>query len=339
MVKDQIVIVTEMDDSHADDVIILLQQMGHEAIRLNTEEIPLGVTVSLSFGNYSDEWRGSIANHSNGRVIDVDAVRSVWWRRPFQYGLPDDLSEQEREFASDEIDAALRGLWSSLDCYWISYPERIREASYKGGQLKRAAHLGFEVPCTLITMDSEKARAFYEACDRRVIFKVMSDPFLGTQRTAYMNPDQPPELYRTVTTLITDSELAELETVRLVPCMFQEYIPKRVELRVTVIGDEVFAAEIDSQADERTLIDWRHSDVDVPYREATLPDEVSERCLAFVKSYGLNFSAMDLILTPDGRYVFLENNPNGQFIFVEHFVPELRMTEALATCLVRGANG
>lgn len=120
--------------------------------------------------------------------------------------------------------------------------------------------------------------------------------------------------------------------------MFQEYVPKRVELRVTVIGDDIFAAEIDSQADEQASVDWRRFAMEIPFRQATLPTEVAERCLTLVKSYGLNFSAMDLILTPDGRYVFVENNPNGQFIFVEKLVPELRMTEALAACLIRGAN-
>jgi hypothetical protein len=65
---------------------------------------------------------------------------------------------------------------------------------------------------------------------------------------------------------------------------------------------------------------------------------VTESCLALVSGYGLNFSAMDIIVTPDDRYVFLENNPNGQFIFVEHKVPELGMTDALAACLIRGAG-
>jgi D-alanine-D-alanine ligase-like ATP-grasp enzyme len=60
--------------------------------------------------------------------------------------------------------------------------------------------------------------------------------------------------------------------------------------------------------------------------------------MMLVRSYHLNFSAIDLILTPDGRYVFLENNPNGQFMWVEKLVPELEMTAALASCLIRGAN-
>ncbi len=115
----------------------------------------------------------------------------------------------------------------------------------------------------------------------------------------------------------------------------------RNELRVTIIGDELFAAEIDSQSRESTSVDWRNwSDggIDIPYRKATLPADIAERCMMLVRSYHLNFSAIDLILTPDGRYVFLENNPNGQFMWVEKLVPELEMTAALASCLIRGAN-
>ena len=77
---------------------------------------------------------------------------------------------------------------------------------------------------------------------------------------------------------------------------------------------------------------------DIPYRKATLPAEVAEQCLKLVRSYNLNFSTMDLIVTPDDRYVFIENNPNGQFMFIEKRVPELPMTAALAACLIRGAN-
>lgn len=339
MAKDQIIIVSNREDPHTDDVIVMLQEMGHEAIRLNTNDIPLNVAISLAWGNGTGNGKGTIAIKTNGRVIDREAIRSVWWRRPNLFPLPLELSEQEREFAREEIDHALRSLWSSLDCYWISYPEYIRQARWKGQQLQRAAQLGFDVPRTLITTDPEEARAFYHACEGQVVFKVMADPFLGASKVMQKHPDQPPpESYMTYTTKITEAELSMLDSVQLVPCMFQEYVPKQVELRVTVIGDDIFAAEIHSQAHEKTQIDWRHYDVDIPYRKANLPPDVVERCFALVKSYHLNFSAMDLILTPDGRYVFIENNPNGQFIFVEERVPELRMTEALASCLIRGAN-
>ncbi len=341
MHRDQIVIVTNMNDSHADRVIMRLQETGYKPVRLNTDDIPQNTMLSLGFGNAGERWRGSIEILTNGRVIDIEAIRSIWWRRPGEFGLPLDLSEQEHEFASAEIDHVLRGILAVLkeDCYWISYPESIRQASLKGPQLQRAAQLGFEVPRTLITTNPEEVRAFYEACNGRIIFKVLSDPFLGISKIAQKHPDQQPtEPYGTHTTLISDAELSLLDSVRLVPCLFQEYVPKKLELRVTVIGDEVFAAEIHSQEHEKTRVDWRYYDVDIPYRQAMLPAEVRARCLALVKSYGLNFSSIDLILTLDGRYFFIENNPNGQFLFVEERVPELRMTDALVTRLIRGAN-
>lgn len=350
MAKDQIVIVTQIDDPHADDGILALERQGYEAIRLNTDDVPANTRIALRYGTRSlrygtqslrdggNQGSGEIEILTNGRRIVAEEIRSVWWRRPAHFGLPDDLSLQEREFATDEVDQVLRGLWGSLDCYWISHPESIRQASWKGEQLHRAATFGFEVPRTLITTDPDEAREFFAAVHGRMIFKVMSDPYLGAATMSRKYPAEQLEPYQTMTTLITESELDLLDSVRLVPCLFQEYVDKAVELRVTVIGDELFAAEIHSQDDERTAVDWRHYDVEIPYAEAKLPAELADRCLAFVRSYGLNFSALDLILTPDGRYVFVENNPNGQFMFIEHKVPQLAMTDALAGCLIRGAN-
>lgn len=343
MKKSAIVMVSRLADLHADAMMLQLQEMGHEPIRLNTDDIPLDTTMSFRFPYDKPTWKGAITLQTARRLIAIEDIRSIWWRRPGEYfGLPPELSEQEREFAKGEIDHILRGLWSLLDCYWISYPEHIRQASWKMGQLQRAAQYGFDVPRSLLTSDPDEVRAFYETCRGRMIFKVLTGSFLGAPQVAEKHPDQPrPEPRETKTTLITEAELAHLEGVRLVPCLFQEYIPKRTELRVTVIGDDLFVAEIDSQAQEGTSVDWRNwrdGGLAIPYRKATLPMDIAERCMALVRSYQLNFSAIDLILTPDGRYVFLENNPNGQFMWIEHLVPELKMTEALASCLIRGAN-
>ena len=140
------------------------------------------------------------------------------------------------------------------------------------------------------------------------------------------------------TTLLREQDLALLDSIRLAPGFFQEYIPKRVELRVTVIGDEIFTAELHSQVHEQTRYDWRHYEVEVPMDEHHLPVEIAEHCLALTKAYGLHFSTSDLIVTPEGRYVFLEMNPNGQFLWVQDRVPTLQMREAMAACLIRGSN-
>jgi glutathione synthase/RimK-type ligase-like ATP-grasp enzyme len=83
------------------------------------------------------------------------------------------------------------------------------------------------------------------------------------------------------------------------------------------MGSTVFAARIDSQTnpDEVGRTDWRMGqNIAMSY---SLPDAVAEKCRTIVKEYGLAFGAIDLIKTPDGRYVFLELNPNGQWAWLE----------------------
>jgi MvdD-like protein with pre-ATP grasp domain len=335
--KDQIVIVTETDDPHADDVVLALERLGHDPVRLNFDEIPVSTQIAMSWSG-EQPFEATIDVLSSGRTLQASRVRSVWWRRPGYFALPDDLSVQEAEFATAEIEHSLRSLWGCLDCYWVSEPDRIRQASWKGEQLLRARRLGFDVPRTLITTDPEQARQFFDDCGGQMIFKVMADPTLGGLSLARRDPTVQVDPYAARATLITESDLDMLDSVAVVPCLFQEYVPKKVELRITVIGEEIFAAEIHSQESAETSVDWRNSDVEIPWRVATLPAPVADRCRDLVRSYGLNFSAMDMIITPDDRYVFVENNPNGQFIFVEHELPELAMTDALAACLVRGAS-
>lgn len=338
MLRDQILIVTRIDDPHTDDMVLALERIGHEPVRLNTDDIPANTRLELNCGDGNGALAGTIEILTNGRSVDLARVRSIWWRRPSYFGLVEDLTIQEQQFASKEIEHALRSIWASMDCYWISHPDKIRQASWKAEQLLRAESLGFKVPRTLITTDPDKAKAFLESCGGEMIFKVMSDPFLASEDVAYHFPDESRQPVEAQTTLITTSQLDILDSVRSVPCLFQEYVPKAVELRITVIGDELFAAEIHSQNDERTAVDWRRFDVDLPYFEGKLPHNVASRCMNLVKSYDLNFSALDLIRTPEGEYVFLENNPNGQFIFIEDKLPQFAMIDTLATCLARGSN-
>ncbi|NOK58996.1 MAG: hypothetical protein GFH25_541218n27 [Chloroflexi bacterium AL-N10] len=339
MNKQQIIIVTQQNDPHADDVIMKLRELDHEPIRLNTDDVPIHTLLTFGISNQTKSWNGAITIQTNGRVIEPDHIQSIWWRRPGAFALPKELSARERIFAQSEIEQVLMGLWASVDCYWMSHPDHIRHASWKEHQLQRAAQIGFDIPRTLITNDAAEARDFYEICQEQMIYKVLSDPYLGARELALQGVDESVEAIATSTTLISEEELTYLDTIRLAPCQFQEYIPKKTELRVTVIGDTVFAVEIDSQAHEESRIDWRAlPPEDLSWRQVHLPSALVDKCLAFVHNYHLNYSAMDFIVTPDDRYVFLENNPNGQFIWVEMLVPELPMIDTLAHCLIRGAN-
>jgi glutathione synthase/RimK-type ligase-like ATP-grasp enzyme len=135
--------------------------------------------------------------------------------------------------------------------------------------------------------------------------------------------------------LVRRRDLKDLHTLRWSPVILQEYVPKHVELRVTVVGSEIFPAEIESQASSRSRDDWRRYDLArTPYRRHTLPADVAERLHAVVRAFGLCYGAIDLVLTPDGRYVFLEINGNGQWLWIEELT-QMPIADAIASLLAR----
>jgi glutathione synthase/RimK-type ligase-like ATP-grasp enzyme len=122
-----------------------------------------------------------------------------------------------------------------------------------------------------------------------------------------------------------------------VPVCIQEAVPKRIEVRATVVGDQVFPIAIDSQARPETRHDARKgplAETAGHYAAAELPPEVAQQCLGLVQHFGLDYGAIDLILTPDGEYVFLELNTTGAWVWAEK-ITGLPITDALADLIVR----
>ena len=100
----------------------------------------------------------------------------------------------------------------------------------------------------------------------------------------------------------------------------QNYIEKQYELRITVCGNDFVACKIDSQSQSDTTgkIDWRQGyDYDLRQEIVDIPDSIKDFCSGFLKKMKLNFGCFDFIVTPDDDYVFLECNPNGQWLWIE----------------------
>jgi hypothetical protein len=87
-----------------------------------------------------------------------------------------------------------------------------------------------------------------------------------------------------------------------------------------VIGRQIFCASIDSQSSEVTRKDWRAGDwrgTDLAQHVFALPEHVEESIHTLMDSFEINFASIDMIVTPDGDFVFLELNPNGQWLWLE----------------------
>ncbi len=329
----QILIITNSGDLHADLVVQRLLTRGASHFRLNLDEFPVCYGIDVQFdGGISS---GVLRHPSTGSAVEIAEIGAVWTRKAGDFRFSsEDLGPQEHAYAMAETEHILTSLLLTLNGYWMNHPNAIRGAMWKGEQLQRAASAGFKVPPSLATTSADAVRRFRAAVGGEIIFKSLSSPDLCGDRVDLDDR----VVSGLATTLITAEHDDMLDSLNELPGFFQQCIPKRYELRVTVIGELVFAAAIHSQDDERTLTDYRDFSAGIRFEAVTLPPDIEHRCRCLVHSYGLTFGALDLILTPGGDYVFLENNPAGQFLFVEQLVPELRMLDAVADCLIAGAG-
>ncbi|WP_374408560.1 MvdC/MvdD family ATP grasp protein [Pelagerythrobacter sp.] len=329
MNKPTILIVTHSSDVHADRVGAVIATREEPCFRIDLDRFPRDYRLAVALGEAG--WRGHIVCQCTGAAIDVEQIRSVWMRKPAEFTFAAELSAQEKAFADGEANHLLLGWLNSLDCFFMSHPTALRAAGWKCEQLVRARRMGFIVPPSIVANEPGAARTFIANANSGAIYKTLSTPTLAAENVA--------EGDRVAgglhTTMVEPNDL-DLESIEILPGLFQHYIPKSYEVRVTVVAGHVFAARIDSQSNDRTRVDFRHFDAEVAYDPIELPKSVSDNCRNFVTSYGLTYGAIDLIARPDGEYVFLENNPVGQFVFVEELAPALRITECVANVLIEG---
>ena len=311
-----IVAVSSPRDGHATAVLQSLRQVGANAALLDLSDFPKNLSVAMHF-NGDGRSRQGTPEFTLGD-LDLSAPVVIWWRRPGHFCLHDEIVDPVyRSFAYSEADAALSGLWLALDAFWVNHPTREAEASRKVYQLKLAQKLGFAIPTTLVSNNPAEVHTFVQTYGHeQVVYKAFSGTEQAWRETRIMH----------------ESEVEFIEAVKFAPVIFQEYIPARVDLRVTVVGDEVFPAAIYSQETSYKFdyrMDMDHARVE-PF---PLPDAEADRLRRYMSHLGLVYGAIDLRLTPDDRIVFLEINPSGQWLFIEHRTGQ-PITEALVRLLV-----
>jgi glutathione synthase/RimK-type ligase-like ATP-grasp enzyme len=310
-----ILIVSDPLDGHVRLVEQRLRGKGARVARLDVGEVPRQVGVSALVEDGSPT---RIQARRERGDLDFGEVETVWFRRCHPVKPDPRLAPADQEFAAKEATAFVFSLAVALGDRFCVNPIASGLATDHGkgkvSQLDVAVRHGLSVPRTLATNDPEAASDFLRSCREGAIYK----PFLAPTRSED-NPDGTKKWQSIFTTKLDERALERLEGVRFAPCIFQELVPKKVELRVTVLGKKVFATEIHSQVNEKSSVDFRaHYDLGkTPYFPHELPDEVVARLLAVHADLGLVFGAYDLILTPEGRYVFLEVNQQGQFLWLE----------------------
>lgn len=295
-----ILLLTNSRDLTTDFVVLELQKRRLPYWRLNTERLPQA-RVTLG-GASEDDW----AIDLDGRRVRGSDVTAGYFRRP---GLPmiDDAVTvaAERAYAASEWNAVQKSLYARIGRRWLSTPMAIVAAEDKPLQLVIARQLGFDVPETLVTNDPDALGTFLRGPN------AVAKPL----RHAQLEADAEAVIF---TSRVSRAEARDARSIAVAPLILQREIPKRVDVRVTVVGEQVFAVAIHSQCVEASVVDWRAGEgPDLVHEPMILPDAVAARCVELVKRLNLGFGAIDLVHGRDDRFWFLEINPNGQWAWLQ----------------------
>lgn len=328
-----ILILTKPGDVHALALKWAVGKRGWHCEILCTSDFPQQMSASLLLGSEGVSTRV----FRGPALLDIDSFDVVFCRHlpapvPWQDVFDGDWQVARKDW--NEVTRSIFGVRNSdsqngrffINC-------NHQRVDHKPLQLREALRLGFLIPKTLISNDYNEIRDFI-ACNNNNGFGTV---LKGLSLAAWTSDSRDVALYTTKVSIDDISERA----VSIGPAIYQRFIDKSADIRVTSFGESHIAVRIDSQADKRSVVDFRAIgayDVHLKHTLIDIPDDVVALLSILLKKLGLSYGCTDFALDRDGNWVYLETNPSGQFLWIEAACPEAGLLQAAAEFLSPGGS-
>jgi MvdD family ATP-grasp ribosomal peptide maturase len=319
----KILIITHTGDNFSiEKVTEYIDKNNCEVIRFDVDDYPMKNKLSTSFQD--GEWVTILETPEKKHRLDD--IAAVWYRRAYNMGngLREELDPKFYGAAMGEVRNTLFGFLESIDVYSLGKPSVYRRLDSKEEQLKIADKIGLKIPETTITNSPEEARQFVLK-HKDVVAKMQTGFAIyeeGVESVVFTN-------------VINEEKLEELDTLLYCPMQFQKKIEKKKELRVTIVGRDVYAFEIDSQQSEKAKIDWRKDGVNLidKWIPTDLPTDIEAKLLELLDVYHVDYGAIDVIVSPEDEYYFIEINAAGEFFWLDNLTEENQISKSIADLL------
>ena len=251
------------------------------------------------------------------KAIDLAAIGAVYVR---PYDVRQIQALEGKRSGDPAFDRAL-AFEDALSCWLemtpelvVNRPSAMSSNNSKPYQIELIRAAGFDVPHTVVTTDASAVLEFWEK-HGSVIYKSVSG-------------------VRSIVTRLRPEHRERLPDVSNCPTQFQEYV-EGTDIRIHVVGEEVFGCEIRSDAD-----DYRYPllpDAGVQVRSYRVPSDLADRCRRLAAALELPVAGIDLRRTAAGRIYCFEANPSPGFSFYEEATGQ-QIGEAIARLLVNAAR-
>ncbi|MGH7157517.1 MAG: hypothetical protein ACREGD_00350 [Candidatus Saccharimonadales bacterium] len=326
MLKDQYLALTNPEDQHIGHIPFVAEHMDGKLQVIDPVPATIaGKGLSYFISNSSDfcEYGG----------VRLDRVASVWDRRPTH--VTREMFERVdlgyRRYSYSAVQQLARQIFVQFpDALWVSDRFAVQRAELKSVQLAEALRVGLDIPDTIMTSDQRQAESFVRQRPATII------KALGTEGVTVDDT-----LLLFFSARVTPDTKLEFANMNVGPVILQDAIEPAYDVRATVIGDKIFPAAITADAEKDLKVgvrDWRIGDHTgtLHINACDIPTGIEEKCIALVKNLGLKFGAIDMVVDKQGKHWFIENNPNGQWAFVEAQTKQ-PIGKAMAELLLSGS--
>ena len=307
-----ILIISNEHDIHLTPVIEKLQRWGLNVFRLNTENLFSKFKIHFTYNE--NQIVGTITNLISGDTIKIEDIKSIWERRPMEpMNTYSPIDEKFMETIRTEQNSFYRQFRHSLiHCKWIGNPLSDLKASSKILQKAIALKVGFKIPRTIITNNFDELKLFIDNNKDYIVKPLRAD-------SIQLDEDNQMVFYARKVSSNQLKNISE-DGFQNAPNYIQEYVEKKYEIRLTMVGQKAFAAKIDSNSmlEGQGKEDWREGyDYGIKFTEMKADDTLVNKCIAYMKELELNFGCFDFIVDKNDNIFFLECNSNGQWLWIE----------------------
>lgn len=291
------------------------------------QDYPASASLSIEL-NSQDTARIYATTGLDDQQFGTKTFTSIWLRHRLKISdLSIRTNPADAAFAAIEADHLAQATLHLLSpsSMWVNHPRCNEEAFLKPLQLDIARKIGFNIPKTLMSNNPTLIHKFISELGGVAVFKTFNAATWESGNDSYL---------QSMCTLITKGYVND--SAALCPAIYQEVIAKQLDIRVIVMGKQLFAISQDSS--QANYVDSRLSRrIENPHiSPVTLPKEVECQYLQLMEYIGLVYGCIDLAKDKAGVYWFFEVNPNGQFLGYEEICPSLPLLDTFCEFLASG---
>lgn len=320
-----------LKDPHTQEVAQKICALGYPCTVISTDREDLKNTSFIfSYNNDNDS---SIEITQGDTKLNINDIHSAWVVQPIfsLFSTTEQYFCQELKFWFFTWRESLNGIYALLERRGLLINGCISEAVANQNKIRYISASSTKIlkkPKTIISNNRKSLLEFFRSFNSPVILKTLHQMQLSVDSESTM----------LLASIVQEDDFLEFQQTNECPIFLQEYINKAYDVRITIVGDRIFACKIDATNSDAGRVDWRAYDLaNTPHTKYDLSSVVSEEIIRICRQMNLHYATIDLCIDQSGNYYLLDINPFGRYLWIEDAIGA-PITDAIANLLIKKSS-